>query len=281
MFIRFGYATGVEGYTLFKEFKWLTVNKYYWLLSTFILREIRNRYVSSTGGLLWAFLNPIMHLLIYAFVFSYIFKVRLPGMESTHFLGFVAIALWPWLAFQEAVQLGMVAIRGNAELIKKAALPYEILIYSRVAATFFVHTIGYALVLIIINLFVVPLHLWLFPVLLLWLILLLLLTTGLVLLLSPLHILFPDIEHILPPVLMALFYATPVLYSAEMVPSKFGFMLSVNPLALYFETIRGVMLNGLVGINGPTLMMAVGFMAIFVIGRWFFSRLSPYFEDFL
>jgi len=255
--------------------------KYYWLLSTFIIREIRNRYISSMGGLLWAFLNPIMHLLIYAFVFTYIFKVRLPGMESTYFLGFVAIALWPWLAFQEAVQLGTVAIKGNSDLIKKAALPYDILIYSRVVAIFFVHTIGYALVLIIINLFVVPLHLWLFPVLFLWLVLQLLLTAGLVLLLSPLHVLFPHIEHVLPPVLLALFYATPVLYSAKMVPAKFCVMLSINPLALYFETIRGVMLSGIPGIKGATLIMAACFVAIFVIGRWFFSRLSPYFEDFL
>ncbi len=103
---------------------------YPWLFLNLLTREIRNRYVGSASGLFWLVLHPMILLGLYAVVFSFIFKVKLPGLETEGFVTFVAIGLWPWLAFQEAVQRGATALTGNAALIKKAAFPREMVVWA-------------------------------------------------------------------------------------------------------------------------------------------------------
>lgn len=253
-----------------------------WLLYNFFTREIRGRYIGSLSGLFWALLHPLLLLAIYAFVFAVIFRVRLPGVsDAGAFTGFVAVALWPWLALQESVQRGAMAVRGNADLLKKAAFPQEILVYASVAATFAIHAAGYLAVLLLVHVFIMPLHLAWLPWVAAWLVLLLLFAIGLAFVFASLQVFFPDVEHFLPPFFMVFFYATPVLYSVAMVPEAFRPVLGLNPVAHFVERLRELLIGGGDWLRATDLYLLAGGVLVFLAGRWLFRRLSPYFEDFL
>src|SRR5258707_14943369 len=89
------------------------------LFANFLRREIRSRYLGSYSGLAWALLHPLALLAVYGFVFTTVFRTG--AMDGRAFLHFVAVALWPWLAAQEALQRGTRAIGAHAGLIRKVA----------------------------------------------------------------------------------------------------------------------------------------------------------------
>ena len=88
-------------------------------------------------GLAWAFVHPLVLLVVYHFVFTTMFRTERFGNES--FLAFVAVALWPWLAAQEGIQRGATSLGSYAGLIRKVAFPHELVVYASVCATLMLH----------------------------------------------------------------------------------------------------------------------------------------------
>ena len=144
---------------------------------------------------------------------------RAGGFGGQSFLLFVAVALWPWLAAQEALQRATVSLANYAGLIRKVAFPHELVVYASVAATLVLQFAGYLAVLVgarrvrragalrrpaasrcrcgSCSAIAV---------------------TGLALLLAALQVFIRDVEHVLMPVLMILMYLTPILYPLTLVP---------------------------------------------------------------
>ena len=89
------------------------------LLVNFFRRELTTRYLGSVSGLAWALLSPLAILAVYHFVFTNIFRAT--SFAGQSFLAFVAVALWPWLAAQEALQRGALSLAGYAGMIRKVA----------------------------------------------------------------------------------------------------------------------------------------------------------------
>lgn len=254
---------------------------YRWLLLNFLSREIKSRYIGSVSGFFWALLHPLALLAVYALVFTAIFRVRFPELEGHSFILFVAVALWPWLSFQEAAQRGAQSVQNGGGLIKKVAFPHELLVYGAVLSTYAIHVTGFLLVLGILALAGNDLHFLSLPLVLLLLCMQLLFTSGLTLILAALQVLLKDVEHFLAPCFMIWFYATPVLYPASLVPQQIQQVMAWNPLSYFITRIREQLMAGTSQIGWQDVGMLAGSLFIFVAGRWFFNRLSPYFEDFL
>src|SRR3954471_18441096 len=97
------------------------------------LRELRGRYKKSVLGWTWSLLNPLATVAIYSLVFSYFLKITPPvgdpsGLDS--FALFLLCALIPWNFFQNGLTMGLSAIVGNGNLIKKVYFPRELLVAS-------------------------------------------------------------------------------------------------------------------------------------------------------
>jgi lipopolysaccharide transport system permease protein len=251
-----------------------------WLLLSFTRREILNRYAGSVSGLAWTLLHPLAQLAIYAFVFSQVFRVGVPAGYKVSYVTFVAVALWPWILFAEGLQRSMAAIGSNAGLIRKVAFPHRLLVFAAMLATCAVHLAGYVVVLLALRLMGEPIHLSGLPLALMLLVPYVLLATGLGAFLAALQTLLRDVEHALGVVLSIVFYATPILYPASLVPESFRSWLGANPLAWFSERLREVLLQGGGFVPGDALA-TLGCVAVFLAGLWFFERLSPHFEDFL
>src|SRR6516164_6630209 len=108
------------------------------LAAHFIRRDLRNRYLGSLSGGVWALLQPLVQLAIYGFGWAYVFKMRLPAGDSSPatVVPFLALGVWPWNAFAESITRSATVIADNAGLIGKVALPRGVLVIASASSSF-------------------------------------------------------------------------------------------------------------------------------------------------
>lgn len=249
------------------------------LFANFLHREVTGRYLGSVTGFAWAFIHPLALLAVYFFVFTTVLKVG--SIANGSFLAFVAVALWPWLAAQEALQRGATSIAGYAALIRKVAFPHELVVYASVTGTLLLQLAGYLLVILVLALLGEPVHpgglLIAIP---LW-VLMGIAVTGVVLALAALQVFLRDVEHLLMPVLMILMYLTPILYPLTLVPESLRPWVAANPFGWLVGRLRDALLDGQLALRWGDGVALVVALSIFFLGRSIFRRLSPHFEDFV
>lgn len=268
--------------TLLQHSAWGTAWRERGLLAALVRRDFLNRYTGSVAGVAWSLLNPLVLLAIYALVFEVIFRVKVPhlSLEQPYVL-FIAVVLWPWMAFQESLNRATTAIVNHGALVKKVAFPHELIVYSTVLTSFIVHTLGYAVVLLLLLCLGMELHLNGLLMASLMMPALMVLACGLALMLSALQVFVRDVEQVLSQALMVIFYTTPILYPMSLVPDTLATIMGLNPLAHLTEPIRNNWL-GLAPFAWLDVAMAwVLALLCLAVGRWVFLRLSPYFEDIL
>jgi len=251
------------------------------LFANLFLRELRSRYLGSITGMFWAVLHPLMLLGVYSFLFTTIFRVRLPELGSASFLAFVAAGLWPWMAAQDGMQRATVSIINQSALIKKVAFPHELVIVASVAAASVVHLAGYVVILAFLWASGEPIQPAGFATALLVWAIVFVGTCGAGFVLAALQVFLKDTEHVLAPLLMVLFYLTPILYPPSLVPESLRAYVEANPFSyLVGRAQDGLFARGPLFAPGDLLALALA-IALFLAGRWVFRRLSPHFEDFV
>ncbi|WP_197484388.1 ABC transporter permease [Tepidimonas fonticaldi] len=246
-------------------------------------RQWRDRYAGSALGGLWALLQPLAQLALYALVFQWIFQVRLPqATPGQPYVVWLALGLWPWMALQEALVRGAGAVVQQAALVQKVAFDSAWLVVAAVGAAFALHGLGHALVLVALALggaALSPALLWQWP--LTWLALLGV-ALGAAFWLAAAQVYVRDVEPLLPQVLPLLMYASPVLYPLALVPPALQAVLAVNPLTGLLEPLRAAALGWGSGWSPWQAAGALGLCAAWAaLGWWGFHRLSPDFEDAL
>jgi ABC-type polysaccharide/polyol phosphate export permease len=258
----------------------MSVQHHILLLTRFTEREIFARFAGSAFGMVWALMSPLLLLAIYSFVFGQLFQQRLGDLGTESYTLFVAITLWPWMMFSDAVLRALQSLQANAPLVKKVAFPHLLLILAAINSVFLMHLVGYVVVLTVLALSGTPIKLAGLPVVVIGLATLYLFALGFGAMLAALQTLLRDVEQAIPPMMMMLYYLTPVLYPITLIPSAYRHWLAWNPLAFVMQRLRdGLLLGGsLQPADVGTLLAAV---VIAIIGIAFFNRLSPYFEDFL
>lgn len=246
-----------------------------------VSRAVRTDYLDNLTGFAWLVIQPLLLLAVYAFVFTTIFKARIPAAGELGFVPFLAVAFWPWTAFSESVLRASGAVTSNAALIGKVAFPAELLPLSTVAATFLMHLAGYLAVLIVLQLLGTTIH-WLgllaaLPVLFL----LGVLACALALFASALQVFLRDVAQILPPLMTFWFFTTPILYSASLLPPQWAAVMQFNPMTWYVDRLRDFLLFGDFGVGVADLVVPLLTLLMFGLALAFFRRFSPHFEDFL
>jgi ABC-type polysaccharide/polyol phosphate export permease len=251
---------------------------FFWQL---VSRAVRTDYLENLTGFAWLVLQPLLLLAVYAFVFTKIFTARVSGIESIGFVPFLAVAFWPWTAFSDAILRSANTISANAALIGKVAFASEMLPLSTVTATFLMNMIGYAAVLLVLQLTGTDIHwaglLYALPVLLL----LYGLACGLALFLSALQVFVRDVGQILPPLMTFWFFATPILYSSSLLPAELAVLMKWNPASWFVERLRDFLLYGQYQFSYGDLLAPLGVILVFWFSLAFFRRFSGHFEDFL
>ncbi|MEM7054912.1 MAG: ABC transporter permease [Pseudomonadota bacterium] len=246
-----------------------------------LVRDLRSRFIGSYTGWLWLLINPLLLLGAYALVFGVIFQARVPAGLDVAFVVWLAIGLWPWLAFSESIVRASESMPQHSNLISKVALPRELLTLSVATSAFLLQLLGYFVVLLSVSLMGAPIHLSGLPHALVILLVLYILACGFGMIAAALRVFFRDLEQLLPTLLMFGFFLTPILYSPQMLPENLQKWIMLNPIAGLLVDSRVALLEGKVWPSWTTAVMLLAAIVIFVFAKMLFNRLSPYFEDFL
>lgn len=243
------------------------------LLKTNVKKEIRGKYKGSILGILWSFLNPLLMVAVYAIVFPYIMRVQTPN-----YLVFLIIGIIPWNFFTTVMNQGMITIRMNAGIIKKVYFPREILPIS-VALSGLVNFFISSIIIIVFCLFGgvgISIHILLFPIIA---ICQFFFTLGLILIFSAVNIYIKDTEYIIQFFINLLFYATPILYTPDLLPGMLQWVIKLNPMAQMVIAYRDAfMYHMLPGVASMVYIIGIS-IASFIIGLFIFRKLERGFAE--
>lgn len=200
-----------------------------------VRREIRGRYKGSILGFFWTFLNPLLQFIVYAVVFSTIMRMNIEQFYIYLFIAFV-----PWFFLATAIPQGAVCIQAQSNLVQKIYFPRMVLPISTVFTAFVNMLLSELVVFVVLVLsgFGISYHIIALPVV--WFIQLLF-VLGIVLIVSALTVYIRDLAHILDIVVMAWFYATPIVYPPEMLPTQFLWLMQINPMYGIIDGYRKIL----------------------------------------
>jgi ABC-type polysaccharide/polyol phosphate export permease len=253
--------------------------RYRGLIQSLVARELKARYRGSVLGFLWSFINPLLLLGIYSFIFTTILPNRSEGVQPYSL--FMLCGILPWTWFSASLTEASNSLIAGGNLIKKVLFPAEVLPIVSVLANmmhFFLALPIVAGVLIAYRHWPDPAGLVWFPVVVL---VQLLFTVGIALPLAALTVHFRDIRDILANVLMLWFFSTPIIYAwfqPEVLPYRTLFNL--NPF-----THLAVSYQEILFFYGPfdhwrwLLTLAAVSVGVFLGGYWLFDRLRDSFAE--
>jgi len=242
-------------------------------------RELGERYRGSLLGVLWHLLLPLSQLLVLSWVFSHLLQAR-TQFENLSYGAFLALGLWPWNLFANAVSNSISALTGNAALIGKIALPHHLLVDAKVSASVLLDLAGYAVVLLALLLLGTPLKLSGLPVVLLCLCIIYIFAVGFANVVAVLNVFLRDVGPAISQIISLLFFLTPVIYDAGQLPATLQKLLNLNPMAAPIVGIR----NAFLGL--PTHWLRLGAsaaiaVALAYLGYALLRRARPHLEDYL
>ncbi len=250
-----------------------------------ITREVISRYRGSFLGLLWAFVNPVLMLSIYTFVFGVVFKVRLDSHDAIYddkfafslllFTGLILFNL-----FSECLARAPGLILANVNYVKKVIFPLEILPLVSLGSALFHAGISFLVLFIFMLVIDHPIH-WTLICLPIILLPLLLLITGLSWILASIGVFVRDIGQFIGLILTMLLFLSPIFYPTSALPESIRDYLFLNPLTLVIEQARAVILYGHLPDWGDLILYYL--FAVFVAwtGLIWFNKTRKGFADVL
>jgi lipopolysaccharide transport system permease protein len=209
------------------------------LLYFLVLRELKIRYKQAAIGILWALLQPIIAVAIFALIFGHFAKM--PSGPYPYVV-FAFTAVLPWTYFAEAVRRGASGLVGDAELIRKIYFPRLILPLTLVTAPLVDFLAGLLVLFALLAFF----HIAPGPGILLLPVFLLVaaaLALAIGLWLGPLSVRYRDVIHALPFMIQVWLYASPVAYPLSIVPERWRLLYSLNPMVGVIEGFRWALLG--------------------------------------
>jgi len=243
--------------------------------------SIRDRFLGSSLGSFWAIANPLFMLGLYTFVFGFVFKIRLPGAETT-----LAYVVWlisgygPWIATTEAIMASAISVVGSAGIVKNMAFKTELLPISaafvglvNLAVSFCfllilmmfsgnepsLHVLWLPLIVVIQFFFIIALGLWL----------------------SAINVFIRDLTHVLPNLLTMILFSTPIFYAMESMPDVIKTVSLANPFYQIADAFRKVTIEHQnPNFIGLAYLTALSF-CIFLSGLFAFRRVKGSFDAML
>ncbi len=214
-----------------------------------VKREVIGRYRGSFLGLLWAFVNPILMLAIYTFVFGVVFKVRLDSQSTELYDDKFAFALLLFTGlilfnlFSECLSRSPGLVLANVNYVKKVIFPLEILPLVSLGSALFHAGISFLVLFTFMLVIDHSIH-WTLIFLPIILLPLLLLILGLSWMLASIGVYVRDIGQFIGLILTMLLFMSPIFYPASALPESVRDYLFLNPLTFVIEQARAVTLYG-------------------------------------
>jgi ABC-type polysaccharide/polyol phosphate export permease len=244
-----------------------TIDLFYELVRTdFVLR-----YRNSVLGFVWVLLKPFLLFLILVIVFSWVFKSHDPYYRYNLLLGVIIFSY-----FSESTQRGVISLWEKSSIILKVNFPKALTIYTSVfnsLISFFASLVVYVFFWLITKPVETTINL---PYFLLQIFILTCLIAGLNFFLSIGYIFLRDLSSIWEILARLLFYASPIIYPASLVPNRFSFFYFLNPLATIITESRKALITGEAFSWQRTVIALAIALTVLFFGRYFFNAKVKY-----
>lgn len=248
------------------------------LIIKLVKQDFKVKYIGNNLGLLWAFIQPVITILIFWFVFEVGFKSK--PVDNFPFILWLIAGILPWFFFSEALQNGTNSILENSFLVKKIVFRVSLLPIIKVLSSLFIHLF---FILFMYAFYILydysPTIYWL--QVFYYLTLMGMLLISLSWLSSSIIIFFKDIGQIINMFLQFGFWGTPIFWSYKILPEEYMWLVKYNPIFYIIEGYRDSMINQVWFWEKPFDM---GYFFSFLFILMFlsiktFKSLKPHFAD--
>ncbi|KTC95679.1 polysaccharide ABC transporter, permease protein [Legionella erythra] len=253
----------------------------YSMIYNFFRINLKDRYLASALGGIWAILNPIIMLSIFTFIFGFVYRARLPGATTTlSYVVWLISGYGPWLAISEGLLNSANSIVSNTGIVKNMAFKTEILPISSVL----ISIIPLLVSLVFLTLIMIADHnrpsweaLMVIPVIAIMYFFMF----GLGFFLSAVTVFLRDLAIVLPNILMMILFVSPIFYTVESMPRPIQIASEFNPFyiltegfrqPLVYHTIPNHLIYGLIYVSGIAALL-------YFFGLSRFRKIKGYFTS--
>lgn len=251
------------------------------LIFSLAKNDFKTRFAGSYFGIMWAFVNPIVTVLLYSFVFGVVFKGARGNGEYPYVIYLVS-GLVPWFLFQEALTMGTNSMLDYNYLVKKVVFKIEILPMVKLLAATFVHLffIVFSLIMFSIMGYFPGIHI---VQLIYYLFCLWAFTLALLYATSSIVLFFRDLGQIITIFMQVFMWMVPILWNEAQFAGyqTILFILKLNPMYYIVTGYRDALIDGVWFFEKPVLTLYFwGVVAVlYFVGKMIFKRLRPHFAD--
>lgn len=255
---------------------WADLWRYRELFYFLAWRDILVRYKQTAIGVAWALVRPFLTMVVFTVVFGKLAKLPSDGVP---YPVLVFAAMLPWQFFANSLSEASNSLVGNANLISKVYFPRLIIPASSVITSFVDFLIS-ALILVGVMVWYQFMPGWRIFTLPLFIAIAFAAAMGIGLWLTALNVKYRDFRYIVPFIVQFGLYISPVGFSSSVVPEKWRFLFSLNPMVGVIDGFRWAILGGDVHIYWPGFLISNGLVLFFLVtGIWYFRRTEKTFAD--
>jgi len=245
------------------------------LLYFLVWRNVKVRYKQTVIGAGWVVLQPLLTMIIFTVIFSYLAKIPSDGLPYPIF---AYTALLPWTYFSQAVGRTGGGLVGNANLISKVYFPRLIIPLASVVTPLVDLLLSFVILLgLMVWYGIAPT--WGVVALPLFLFMALVTALAVGLFLSALNVKYRDVGYVIPFLTQFWMYASPVVYPVSLVPEQWRLLYSLNPMVGVIEGFRWALLGTQSPDFGVMAVSAVVVLALLFGGIVYFKHMERTFAD--
>jgi lipopolysaccharide transport system permease protein len=239
------------------------------------LREVSLRYRQTFLGITWVILQPLLTTAIFTIIFGTLMSAPSEGLP---YAVFAFAGLLPWNLFAQSLQRAGVSLTRDIRLITKIFFPRIIIPVANSLSTLVDFFVSSVLMLILMLIYKIPFS---FNLLSLPLILIfnLLLAIGVGLIFAALNVYYRDFTYVLPFVIQVWMFASPLAYSAKLIPETWTWVYDLNPMVGIINGFRWAIFGAIDFPVNSLVFSMLSSLAIFIIGLAIFHRLERKFAD--
>lgn len=200
--------------------------------------ELKLRTVGSYLGYMWWILDPLMYMLVYAFVIQVILQRGEPNFPL-----FVLCATLPWSWVSKTLGQATGNIKSKRKLLQQVYLPKFVLPVIQTVSNSILFVVGTPLLIVTALIYKIPLTLHVLEIIPI-LVVQFLFILGFSILLAHIGVFFDDINNILTFTLRFWFYISPCLYSLDRIPETYRWLWWLNPMTTFFTGYRNIIMFG-------------------------------------
>ena len=248
------------------------------LLYYLVWRDLKVRYKQTAFGALWALVQPLALMLVFTLVFG-----NLDGIAPANvpYALFTLVALVPWTLFSQSLIGSSDSLVQAAAVLQKVYFPRVLLPVAAVGSYLVDFAIGMVMLLVLmVILGVLPTlaAAWIFPLT----VLALLASLAFGIWLSAINVRYRDVRYAVPFLVQVWLFASPIAYSAELVPPELRIIYQLNPMAGVIEGFRWALLDPAGQAPIGAVLMSVAITAVVLTsGLLYFRHAERTFADII